>query len=102
MTRKRRKSLRLPNKFGGIVYLGPRRRRPYAARITLGWNEDKKQVYKYLGYFENKEDALSCLADFYKSPYNVTSRKTTFKELYEECFSEFFDNTDKKQKYSKK
>lgn len=81
---KKRKSLRLPNKFGGIVNLGSRRRKPYAARITLGWSEDRKQIYKYLGYFETREDALACLAEFYKSPFNVSGRKTTFKELYDE------------------
>ena len=83
MSRKR-KSLRLPNKFGGIVNLGSRRRKPYAARITIGWSEDRKQIYKYLGYFETREDALACLSEFYKSPYNVSDRRTTFKELYEE------------------
>lgn len=83
MSRKR-KSLRLPNKFGGIVNLGSRRRKPYAARITIGWSEDRKQIYKYLGYFETREDALACLSEFYKSPYNESDRRTTFKELYEE------------------
>lgn len=83
MSRKR-KSLRLPNKFGGIVNLGSRRRKPYAARITIGWSEDRKQIYKYLGYFETREDALACLSEFYKSPYNASDRRTTFKELYEE------------------
>lgn len=86
--RRKRKSLRLPNKFGGVVYLGDRRRKPYAARITIGWSNENKQIYKYLGYFENREDALACLSDFYKSPYNVSERTTTFKEIYEEWIAD--------------
>lgn len=81
---KKRKSLRLPNKFGGVVYLGPRRRRPYAARVTVGWSMDNKQQFKYLGYFESREDALACLSEFYKSPYNITDKTITFKELFDE------------------
>lgn len=95
MSRKR-KSLRLPNKFGGVVFLGKRRRRPYGARITIGWSENKKQKYKYLGYFENREDALACLVDFYKSPYNVTDNKTTFKEIYLSWIDNHAENVSKK------
>ena len=95
MTRKR-KSLRLPNKFGGVVFLGKRRRRPFGARITTGWSEDKKQKYKYLGYFENREDALACLADFYKAPYNISENKTTFKEIYLSWIEDHADNVSSK------
>lgn len=81
---RKKKSLRLPNNYGGVVYLGERRRRPYGARITIGWSSDNKQKYKYLGYFEKKEDALSCLADYYKNPYDPTARKTPLGEIYKE------------------
>lgn len=92
---RRRKTLRLPNKFGGVVFLGERRRRPWGARITTGWTENKKQKYKYLGYFENREDALACLSDFYKSPYNVSDDKTTFKEIYLSWIENHSDNITK-------
>lgn len=80
----KRKTLRLPNKYGGVVFLGKRRRRPFAARITTGWTQDDKQIYKYLGYFEKREDALACLADFYREPYNASARRTTVAEIYAE------------------
>lgn len=79
---RKRKSMRLPNKYGGVVFLGERRRRPYGARITAGWTEDNKQMFKYIGYFEKREEALACLADFYRSPYDVGASKITFAELF--------------------
>ena len=38
--------MRMSNGFGGVVKLGENRRKPFAARITSGW-EDGKQKYKY-------------------------------------------------------
>ena len=40
--------MRHQNGFGSIVKLSGARRKPYALRITVGW-EDGKQVRKYLG-----------------------------------------------------
>lgn len=89
---KKKRRLRLPNKYGGIVYLGDRRRKPYAARITIGWNDDHKQQYKYIGYFEKETDALECLVEFNRNPYDLEARKITFKELYEKWSEEHFIN----------
>lgn len=75
--------MRLPNGYGGVVCLGKKRRRPYAARITSGWTDEGKAIYKYLGYFEKKTDALQCLAEYNLNPYDVDSRKLTFAEVYE-------------------
>ena len=34
--------MRLPNGYGGVVYLGKRRRRPWAAKITVGIEKVEK------------------------------------------------------------
>lgn len=95
MSKHKKKSLRLPNKYGGVVFLGERRRRPYAARITTGWTDEKRQKYKYLGYFERREDALACLADFYRSPYDADARKTTFAQVFEAWADKHADQVSK-------
>ena len=91
----RKRKMRLPNKYGGIVYLGEKRRRPYGARITIGWGENKRQKYKYLGYFEKWEEALSCLADYYKNPYDVTTKKTPLNDIWEEWSEKHAKNVSK-------
>lgn len=92
---KRKKGLRNPNKYGGVVYLGERRRRPYAARITAGWTEENKQMFKYLGYFERREDAMACLADFYRSPFDIGASKITFAEVFADWSEKHSENVVK-------
>ena len=74
--------MKLPNGLGGIVYLGKKRRNPYAARVTIGWDENKKQKYRYLGYFATKKEALTCLIEFNKHPYDINSRTMTLLEVW--------------------
>lgn len=91
----RKRKMRLPNKYGGIVYLGEKRRRPYGARITIGWDQKKKQKYKYLGYFEKWEEALSCLADYYKNPYDPTNKKTPLNDIWTEWSEKHAENVSR-------
>jgi len=74
--------MRLPNGYGGVVNLGKKRRRPYAARITVGWTDGGKAIYKYIGYYSKRTDALQALAEYNNNPYNIDNRKLTFEEVY--------------------
>lgn len=74
--------MRLPNGYGGVVNLGKKRRRPYAARITAGWTDEGKAIYKYIGYYAKKTEALQALAEYNNNPYDVDSRNLTFEEVY--------------------
>lgn len=74
--------MKLPNGYGSIVFLGKKRRRPWAARITVGWNEEKKQVYKYLSYHEKRTDALAALIEYNKSPYDIDKTSITLLDVY--------------------
>lgn len=86
-----KKQMRLPNNYGGIVYLGENRRKPYAARITIGFEPkgekngvmQYRQKYKYLGFFEKRTQAMECLMEYNKNPYDVDQRKLTFKEIHD-------------------
>ncbi len=75
--------MRLPNGYGGIVNLGKRRRRPFAARITVGRTADGKIKYKYIGYYAKRSEALQALAEYNNNPYDIDSRNLTFKKVYE-------------------
>ena len=67
--------MRLPNKYGGIVKNGGNRRKPFQARRTTGYDDEGKQLYETIGFFEKREDAITALAQYNNSPYDITSRK---------------------------
>lgn len=63
--------MKRPNKTGSCYKLPGKRRRPYAARICTGIGVNSKgniaPLYKYVGFFEKRSDALAAL-----EKYNVT------------------------------
>lgn len=75
--------MRLPNGFGSVVFLGKKRRRPWAARLTVGWGDDKRQKYTYLSYHEKRKDALAALIEYNKKPYDIDRASVTFAEVFE-------------------
>lgn len=74
--------MRLPNGYGGVFKLAGNRRRPWAARVTLGWTDEGKQIYRYIGYFKTKAEAIQALAEYHKEPYGINSG-ITLAELHE-------------------
>ena len=58
--------MKLPNGYGSVVKLSGKRRRPYAVRITVGYEEYKpekfRQKFKYLEYFRTSKEAHAYLA----------------------------------------
>lgn len=76
------KSVKNPNGYGSIVKMGGNRRKPFGVRITVGI-EKGKQIYKYLGYFEKRSEAMVYLAEYNKNPYDLDTVNITFKEVYE-------------------
>jgi integrase len=78
--------MRNPNGYGAIYKLSGKRRRPFIVRITTGWDNNRKQVFQTLGYFEKREQAIKFLADYNENPYNVEIN-ITFAELYEKWLS---------------
>ena len=77
--------MRNENGFGSIICLdktGKKRRKPWAVRITVGWNEGKQQR-KYLGYYKTQQEALIALADYHKSGVNLDMSNKTLSEIYE-------------------
>lgn len=79
-----------PNGYGSVFKLGGNRRRPWCARITIGWTDDGKQKYKNIGYYEERSDALIALAKYNDDPYDLDANKITFAEIYEKWSEEKF------------
>lgn len=80
--------MRLPNGYGSVVKLSGKRRNPYVVRKTAGWRYDKdkdKQVQEYIiiGYAPTKADGLQMLAEYNKNPFDVSSAKIIFQEIFE-------------------
>lgn len=90
--------MRNPNGYGSVYKLSGNRRRPWVARITVGWTDAEwetnggksKQIYKILGYFKTRKEAQIALAEYNKDPYDVDLRKLTFKEVFERWSKERF------------
>lgn len=86
--------MRLPNSYGSVSKLSGKRRRPYMVRLTVGWSDTGKQLYKVLGYYESRKQALQALAEFHLNPYDLQS-KITFEELFEKFKKEKFSKISK-------
>lgn len=80
--------MRLPNGFGNISKLSGKRRNPWRARKTVGWEFDEKtkklkQTYINIGYYPTRQAALQALSDYNTNPYDLQANKITFAEVYE-------------------
>lgn len=79
--------MKLPNGFGNISKLSGKRRNPWRARKTTGWETDfqtgkVKQIYATIGYYPTRQAALQALSEYNMNPYDIESHNVTFAELY--------------------
>lgn len=74
--------MRLPNGYGTVYKLSGKRRLPFIARITVGWDNEGKQILKTVGYYKNKQEGLRALADYHKNPYDIDYNKLTFLDIW--------------------
>lgn len=75
--------MKLPNGFGSVYKLPGNRRKPWVAKKTTGWDENGKQLYYTIGYFETRSKAMTALVEYNKNPI-AERRDITLGELYEE------------------
>lgn len=81
--------MRNPNGYGGVTKLPGKRRKPYRARVTDHW-EDGKQIYKTIGYFDKRKDAIEALAAYHNNPTTFDNLTVTFGEVYDMWSGEKF------------
>lgn len=84
-----------PNGYGSVFKLGGNRRKPWCARVTIGWTTDGKQQYKNIGYYEERAEAMIALAQYNNDPYDLDANKITFAEIYEKWSEEKFPKISK-------
>lgn len=91
--------MRNPNGYGSVYKLSGKRRKPYAARITMDWNEKGQPIYKFIGYFDNRKDAVLCLANYNTNPYDVSLQASTVADMWEMFKKRKFKDDDKSSRY---
>lgn len=87
--------MKLPNGYGSVTKLSGNRRKPYLARVTLGWITDKetgktKQNRVLIGTFKTKKEALQALAEYSANPYDLQTENMTLAELYQKWTDYYF------------
>ena len=82
--------MRNANGYGSVIKLGGKRRKPYAVRVTAGWTDEGKQIYKYISYHSSKKEATIALAEFNKNPYDIDTARITFQEIYDQMVKQEF------------
>lgn len=78
-----------------MTKLSGNRRKPYLARVTLGWITDEQtgktvQNRVPLGTFKTKKEALQALAEYGANPYDIQNAAMTLAELYDKWTAAYF------------
>lgn len=76
------KQLKRPNHAGSVYKLSGRRRNPWAAMLSSGYDKNGKRTRKAIGYFATKTEALKALAIYDIAPTERPYVK--FNTIYEE------------------
>lgn len=76
-----------PNGYGSVYKLSGKRRKPFGARVTVGWKIDEKtgkakQLYENIGYYVSRQEAMIALGEYNKNPYDLDANKMTFEDVY--------------------
>ncbi|MFA9375780.1 MAG: tyrosine-type recombinase/integrase [Lachnotalea sp.] len=87
--------MKLPNGFGSVYKLSGKRRNPWVAAKTFGWDYDEekdkyKQVQKPIGYYPTRPEALTALVNYNENPYDLETDTITFEQVYEEWSEGYF------------
>ena len=88
----------------GSVSYDKRRKKPYRAKVTIGWEFDEetgktKQITKDLGSYKTKGEASAALATYLKNPYDLDNKNMTFAQLYEVWYEPFLKNDHESYRY---
>lgn len=83
------------NGFGSVYKLSGKRRKPWAVRVTVGWdidplNQTIKQIRKHIGYYPTRAEALVALANYNSNPYDLDYNNITFSELYSKWSEQYY------------
>ena len=87
--------MRNPNGYGGVSRLPGNRRRPFRARVTVGWSERDEgrsvQRYATIGYYATRNEAMMALAEYNRDPWDPALRGITFKSAFDRWAPDYFE-----------
>lgn len=81
--------MRNENGYGSIICLdktGKKRRKPWAVRVTVGW-ENGRQKRKYVGYYRTQKEALIALAEYHKTGVDLDLSNLTLEEVFDKWYT---------------
>lgn len=102
--KKSKKAFRRVNGTGCVCKLSGKRRKPFVALITTGYEFNpetlkNKQIQKCIGTFATRNEAEIALLEYNLNPYDLDSRTITFDEVYKiwskNSFSKLSDSSIK-------
>lgn len=71
------------NGTGSIYKLSGNRKKPYAVRLTKGYDDNGKQIYQYMGFYRTQFEAQNELNEYNKTPFDLDYMNITFREIFE-------------------
>lgn len=71
-----------PNGFGSCIKLSGNRRKPWGARITIGYYENGNPKYKFISYHKTKKEAFQALCEYSANPYEI-KKKMALQAVYD-------------------
>lgn len=75
--------MKLGNGFGSVCKVKEKRRKPFRVYVTLGWDENGKQIKKSLGYVKSYIEGIVLLDNYHANPYNLDYKNITFGKIWE-------------------
>ena len=89
-------AMKRANGDGSVYKIGGKRRKPYGARITIGWKLDPEngrshQIYQSIGTYATRIEAENALNNYLQNPYDIDTHKITFSGVYDMWSAEYYE-----------
>lgn len=84
--------MRFANGTGSVYKKSGKRRHPWVARKTVGWNDRGQPKYLYIGYYATRSEALAALFRYNEHPFEAGTDQYTLAEVWEKWSREKFDS----------
>lgn len=76
--------MRNPNKYGSVVKLSGKRRRPFMVRSGVyGYDDRGYPKFDIIGYTATREEGNIMLAEYNRNPWNIDMAKVTLQQLFD-------------------
>ena len=85
---------RLGNGVGSVYKKQGKRKKPCVARKTLGFKMNGQPIYRYIGYYKTKAEAMTALMDYNKDPYSLEGERIC--DMYEGFYAAYSEKHSEK------